>query len=100
MDLMYAQVEQARAVQDYPPHRPCVRLVRVEEPSFRTAAFDGGGFHSRGLIAREHAGQTLVARNVLRLGHAHASHTQSLRCDVREIYLIDRTRPSGAVAPN
>lgn len=38
--VMYAQVEQARAVQDYVPSLPCVRLVGVDTDSFLTEAFN------------------------------------------------------------
>lgn len=40
--VMYAQVEQARAVQDYEPSRSCVRLIGVDTDSFRTEAFNSG----------------------------------------------------------
>ena len=34
MDIMYAQVEQGNAVQDYPPFRSCLRLVGIDESAF------------------------------------------------------------------
>lgn len=40
MDIMYAQVEQARAIQDYPPFRPCVRLVGIDAVDFGNQAFN------------------------------------------------------------
>ncbi|MCU0812739.1 MAG: hypothetical protein MUE59_17275 [Thiobacillaceae bacterium] len=41
MDYMYAQVEQGNAVQDYPPFRPCLRLVGIDKPAFTSQAFNG-----------------------------------------------------------
>ena len=41
MDYMYAQVGQGNAVQDYPPFRPCLRLVGIDEPAFMSQAFNG-----------------------------------------------------------
>lgn len=40
---MFAQVDQWRAVQDYPPYRECVRLVGVEPDSFERQAFNREG---------------------------------------------------------
>ena len=40
MDVMYAQVEQGNAVQDYPPFRPCLRLVGIDGPAFMSQAFN------------------------------------------------------------
>jgi beta-lactamase superfamily II metal-dependent hydrolase len=40
MDVLYAQVEQAKAIQDYPPFKSCVRLVAVDEAAFQGQAFN------------------------------------------------------------
>jgi hypothetical protein len=38
--VMYAQVEQISAIQDYGPRLICVRLVGIDEHSFRSFAFN------------------------------------------------------------
>jgi beta-lactamase superfamily II metal-dependent hydrolase len=40
MGVFYAQVEQANAVQDYPPFKRCLRLVAVDEAAFHGLAFN------------------------------------------------------------
>lgn len=40
MPTMYAQVEQALAMQDYAPFRPCIRLVSVDAKDFEDEAYN------------------------------------------------------------